>query len=81
MPNNKIYVWIILGSISELIRSPGEGNGNPFHYSCLEKSHGQWSIQLQCTGLQRPEHDLETNFHFGQYDRLQSDSLCLNYFY
>ena len=22
-------------------RSPGEGNGNPFQYSCLGKSHGQ----------------------------------------
>ena len=22
-------------------RSPGEGNGNPLQYSCLEKSHGQ----------------------------------------
>ena len=24
------------GSISELGRSPGEGNGNPLRYSCLE---------------------------------------------
>ena len=24
--------------------SPGEGNGNPFLYSCLEKSHGQRSL-------------------------------------
>ena len=24
-----------LGSISELGRSPGEGNGNPFQHSCL----------------------------------------------
>ena len=24
------------GSVSELGRSPGEGNGNPLHYSCLE---------------------------------------------
>ena len=27
-----------LGSISELERSPGEGNGNPLKYSCLENS-------------------------------------------
>ena len=26
------------GSISELGRSPGEGNGNPLQYSCLENS-------------------------------------------
>ena len=25
-----------LGSIPVLGRSPGEGNGNPLHYSCLE---------------------------------------------
>ena len=27
-----------LGSIPGLGRSPGEGNGNPLQYSCLEKS-------------------------------------------
>ena len=27
------------GSIPGLGRSPREGNGNPFQYSCLEKSH------------------------------------------
>ena len=26
-----------VGSIPALGRSPGEGNGNPFQYSCLEK--------------------------------------------
>ena len=25
-------------------RHPGEGNGNPLQYSCLEKSHGQRSL-------------------------------------
>ena len=25
-----------LGSIPVLVRSPGEGNGNPLQYSCLE---------------------------------------------
>ena len=31
-----------LGSILGLGRSPGEGNGNPLQYSCLEwKSHEQ----------------------------------------
>ena len=34
-----------LGSIPELGRSPGEGNGNPLQYSCLEKSHGRRSLQ------------------------------------
>ena len=32
------------GSIPGLGRSPGEGNGNPFQYSCLENSmeRGAW---------------------------------------
>ena len=33
-----------LGSIPGLERSPGEGNGNPIQYPCLEKSHGQRSL-------------------------------------
>ena len=32
------------GSIPSLGRSPGEGNGNPLQYLCLEKSHGQRSL-------------------------------------
>ena len=37
-----------LGSISGLERSPGEGNGNPLQYSCLENpmDRGAW----QATG-------------------------------
>ena len=33
-----------LGFIPGLGRSPGEGNGNPFQYSCLENSmdRGAW---------------------------------------
>ena len=37
LPVNADDVGLIPGSG----RSPGEGNGNPLHYSCLEKSHGQ----------------------------------------
>ena len=33
-----------LGSIPGSGRYPGEGNGNPLQYSCLEKSHGQRSL-------------------------------------
>ena len=34
-----------LGSIPGLERSPGEGNGNPLQYSCLENSmdRGAWT--------------------------------------
>ena len=33
-----------LGLIPGLERSPGEGNGNPLQYSCLENSMGQRSL-------------------------------------
>ena len=33
------------GSIPELGRSPGEGNGNPLQYSCLEKSMDRGALQ------------------------------------
>ena len=33
-----------LGSIPELGRSPGEGNGYPLQYSCLENPRGQRSL-------------------------------------
>ena len=43
-----------LGSIPELGRSPGEGNGNPLQYSCLENpmDGGAW----QTIGWQRVGH-------------------------
>ena len=36
------------GSILELGRSPGEGNGNPFQYSCLENptDRGDWQATV-----------------------------------
>ena len=33
-----------LGSIPRLGRSPEEGHGNPFQYSCLENPYGQRSL-------------------------------------
>ena len=33
-----------LGLIPGLERCPGGGHGNPLQYSCLENSHGQWSL-------------------------------------
>ena len=34
-----------MGSIPGLGRSPGEGNGNPLQYSCLENPLGQRSLE------------------------------------
>ena len=42
------------GSIPESGRSPGEGNGNPLQYSCLENP---MTGRLQSTGSQRVGHD------------------------
>ena len=33
-----------MDSIPELGRSPGEENGNPLQYSCLENPHGERSL-------------------------------------
>ena len=49
-----------LGSIPGLGRSPGEGNGNPLQYSCLENplDRGAWWVTK---GLQRVGHNWATN--------------------
>ena len=53
-----------LGSIPGSGRSPGEGNGNPLQYSCLENPMDRGSGGLQSTGSQRVRHDWATSFHF-----------------
>ena len=45
------------GSIPGWGRSPGEGNGNLFQYSCLEKSMDGEPPKLQTMGSQRVGHD------------------------
>ena len=49
-----------LGSIPGLARSPGEGNGNPLKYSCLENpmDRGAWWATVH--GVARVGHDLAT---------------------
>ena len=46
-----------LGSIPGLGRSPGEWNGNPLQYSCLENFHGQKSL-VGCSPWGRKELDM-----------------------
>ena len=48
------------GSIPGLGRSPGEENGNPFQYSCLENptDRGAWPAMVY--GVARVRHDLVT---------------------
>ena len=45
-----------MSSIPELGRSPGERNGNPLQYSCLENPHGQKSLE-GCSLWRRKELD------------------------
>ena len=39
------------GSIAGLGRSPGEGNGNPLQYSCLENFMDKGDLQVTVHGL------------------------------
>ena len=50
-----------VGSIHGSEGSPGEGNGNPLQYSCLEKSRTEEAGGLHPKGLQRVLHDQATN--------------------
>ena len=53
-----------LGSICGSGRSPGEGNGYPLQYSCLENPMDRGAWQVQSIGSQRVRHSRATNFHF-----------------
>ena len=52
------------GLILESGRSPGEGNGNPLQYSCLENPVDGEPGGLQSVGSQRVRHDLVTKQQF-----------------
>ena len=45
------------GSIPELGRSPGEGNGNPLQYSCLGNPTDRRVWHIKSTGSQRVRHN------------------------
>ena len=46
-----------VGSIPGLGRSPGEGNGDPPQYSCLENPMDRGAWEAVVHGLQRVRHD------------------------
>ena len=48
------------GSILGLVRSPGEENGNPLKYSCLEIPHGQRSLEGYSLCITKVGHNLLT---------------------
>ena len=45
------------GDLEMEVRSPGEGQGNPLQYPCLEKSMDSGAWQLQSMGSQRVGQD------------------------
>ena len=49
-----------LGSIPGSGRSPGEGNGNPLQYSCLENPMDRGAWRATVHGVARVGHDLVT---------------------
>ena len=49
-----------LGSIPGLGRSPGEGNGNPLQYSCLENSMDRGAQQATVHQVTRVRHNSAT---------------------
>ena len=49
-----------LGSIPRLGRSPGEGNGNPLQYSCLENPMDRGTWRATVHRVSRVRHDLAT---------------------
>ena len=51
-----------VGSIPGLGRSPGEGNGNPLQYSCLENSMDRGAWQTTVHGVTKNQTQL-SDFH------------------
>ena len=49
-----------LGSVPGSGRSPGEGKGNPFQYSCLENPMARGAWWATTHGITRVRHDLAT---------------------
>ena len=70
-----------LGSVPGLGRSPGEGNGTPFQYSCLQnpKDRGVWQATVHWVA--RVGHDLSVmkNTNTNQIDILLLDNLIIWY--
>ena len=59
------------GSIPGSGRSPGEGNGNPFQYSCLGNFHGWRSlVGYSPWGCKESDTTERLHFHFQTHSRL-----------
>ena len=66
------------GLIPGLGRSPGEGNGNPLQYSCLENSM-DWEAPQSLVGYSpwgRKESDTTERLHFTLVTEQQQQTWC-----
>ena len=66
------------GSVPGSGRSPGEGNGNPFQYSCLENpmDRGAWWVMVHgVTESDMTEHVQTTTIHLGNHHHNQDNGL------
>ena len=52
-----------VGSIPGLGRSPGKGNGNPLHYSCLDNFMDRRAWRATIHGFAKAGHDVGTKSH------------------
>ena len=59
-----------LGSIPRLGRSPGEGNGNPVQYSCLENPTDRGAWQATVHGVTRVGPNLATSLRLLLLDKI-----------
>ena len=51
-----------MGSVPRSGRSPGEGNGNPLQYSCLENPMGKGALWATVHGVAKSQTQL-SNYH------------------
>ena len=66
-----------LGSIPGLGRSPGEGNGNPFQYSCLENpmDGGAWWAAVH--GVTKSQTRLSNFTFYSRWNGTISLKICI----
>ena len=56
-------------------RSPGEGNGNPLQYSCLENPQDGGAGRLQSQGRKESDMTEQLHFHFSLVHKVGTDGI------